>query len=66
MPMFRLLVGISFMTRSLILNVPPSMELNPMIMRSSVVLPQPEGPSSVKNSPGLTSRDRPLMIVSLP
>src|SRR3546814_14375118 len=28
----------------------------PAIMRSSVVLPQPEGPSSTKNSPALMSR----------
>ena len=31
--------------------LPPSGRSNPAIMRSSVVLPQPEGPSSVKNSP---------------
>ena len=31
---------------------------NPAIMRSVVVLPQPEEPSSVRNSPGLTSRSR--------
>ena len=29
------------------------MELKPAIMRRSVVLPQPEGPRRVKNSPSL-------------
>ena len=31
--------------------VPPSGASNPATMRSSVVLPQPEGPSRQKNSP---------------
>ena len=30
---------------------PPSGRSKPAIMRSSVVLPQPDGPSRVKNSP---------------
>ena len=32
-----------------------STELNPAIIRSRVVLPQPEGPSRVKSSPGCMS-----------
>ena len=32
----------------------------PATIRSVVVLPQPEGPSSEKNSPGSISRSRPL------
>ena len=64
--MFRLLVGMLLITLPSILISPPSMELKPMIIRSRVVLPQPDGPKRVKNSPGLTSRDRPLMMVSLP
>src|SRR4051794_38031661 len=35
---------------------PLSARLKPAIVRSNVVLPQPEGPSSVKNSPGSTAR----------
>ena len=35
---------------------PSSSSQKPAIMRSSVVLPQPDGPSSVKNSPSPTSR----------
>lgn len=45
---------------------PPSMELNPIIIRSRVVLPQPDGPSNVKNSPGFISNDNPSITVSLP
>src|ERR1051325_10536641 len=36
---------------------PPSGFSRPAIMRKVVVLPQPDGPSSPKNSPWLTSRD---------
>src|ERR1700740_1397840 len=35
---------------------PMSGRSNPAIMRSNVVLPQPEGPSRVKNSPASTAR----------
>src|SRR5471032_323330 len=35
---------------------PPSSSLKPAIMRSKVVLPQPDGPSRVKNSPCSTVR----------
>ena len=35
---------------------PPSGRSKPAIMRRSVVLPQPEGPSSVKNSPASTEK----------
>src|SRR5471032_3212119 len=35
---------------------PPSSSLKPAIMRSRVVLPQPDGPSRVKNSPCSTVR----------
>ena len=34
------------------------MVLNPAIIRSSVVLPQPDGPRKVKNSPLRTSKFR--------
>jgi hypothetical protein len=39
---------------------------NPAIMRSVVVLPHPEGPSSEKNSPGPMSRSIPSTATSSP
>ena len=39
---------------------------NPAIIRSVVVLPQPEGPSSEKNSPGGMSRLMPATAVKSP
>ena len=45
---------------------PASMELKPAIIRRSVVLPQPEGPSSVKNSPSLIFNDTSLIAVKSP
>ena len=39
------------------MKIPPALGCwKPAIMRKVVVLPQPEGPSNVINSPGLTSR----------
>ena len=66
MPMFRLLVGMLLITLSLTRISPPSMVLNPMIIRSSVVFPHPEGPSRVKNSPGLISADSPWITTFFP
>src|SRR5580704_2623710 len=40
-------------------TLPPSGSLNPATMRNAVDLPQPEGPSSVRNSPGRTARSKP-------
>jgi hypothetical protein len=37
---------------------PPSILLNPAIIRNKVVFPHPEGPSNVKNSPGLMLNDK--------
>ncbi len=45
------------MSAPLIRRVPSVGSSNPPIMRSSVVLPQPEGPSSEKNSPRRMSRE---------
>jgi hypothetical protein len=39
---------------------PPSGRSNPAIIRSSVVLPHPDGPSSVKNSPASMARLTPI------
>ena len=38
-------------------SVPDEIDSSPAIMRSVVVLPQPEGPSSTMNSPCRTSSD---------
>ena len=38
--------------------MPPSILLNPAIIRSSVVLPHPDGPRRVKNSPFRTVSER--------
>src|SRR5262245_1849357 len=43
------------MSRPLSVTRPVSGSSNPAIMRSEVVLPQPDGPSSEKNSPRATS-----------
>jgi hypothetical protein len=40
-------------------TAPPVGSLNPATMRSAVDLPQPEGPSRVRNSPGRTDRSKP-------
>ena len=45
---------------------PPSTVLKPAIMRSRVVLPQPEGPKRVKNSPCSMFRLMPLTAVKSP
>ena len=46
--------GTSFTTRSPIESVPALIDSSPAIMRSIVLLPQPDGPTSTTNSP---SRD---------
>ena len=48
---------------SSVTSLPPSLtwpavgSMNPATMRSVVVLPQPDGPSSTTNSPSATDRD---------
>ena len=42
------------MSLSFIRTVPDAGSMKPVIVRSVVVLPQPEGPRKVKNSPSLT------------
>src|SRR5258708_6598623 len=46
--------------------LPPSGRSKPAIIRSSVVLPHPDGPSSVKNSPALIERLTPSTAVNAP
>src|SRR5262245_61767593 len=50
--------GISFIRRSLKRISPPSISTRPAMARSVVVLPHPDGPSSVRNSPSSTYRSR--------
>ena len=66
MPMFLLYAGMLFITVPLKLIVPPSMELNPAIILSSVVFPQPEGPRRVNNSPSFIVVDRSEIMVRSP
>ena len=59
MPMSRVCAG--SLSMRLVPNriSPASSSQKPAIMRSSVVLPQPDGPSRVKNSPSPTVRFTP-------
>ena len=52
MPTSRRCGGVPVMSRPSISNSPRWCWLKPAISRSSVDLPEPEGPSSAKNSPG--------------
>ncbi len=54
--MSRLRGGSRVTTRSLIRISPLVTGSNPATIRSAVVLPQPDGPTSTRNSPGSTSR----------
>src|SRR6185312_6217446 len=49
----------SFTTRPPIAIVPPPISSRPAIIRSSVDLPQPEGPTSTQNSPSAMSTSTP-------
>lgn len=48
-----------FMSRPSMRIVPDETSSSPAMVRSKVVLPQPEGPSSEKNSPARISRSMP-------
>src|SRR4029079_8270284 len=66
MPMSRTCAGRRSM-RSLPKRISPlSSSQKPAIMRSKVVLPQPDGPSRVKNSPSATSRFTPSTARTVP
>jgi hypothetical protein len=58
--MSRLLGGTSFITRSPIRSEPFEITSRPATMRSTVVFPQPDGPTSTMNSPSATSRSSAL------
>ncbi len=47
----RLLAGTPLVSLPSISTTPDEISSNPAMVRRSVVLPQPEGPSSEKNSP---------------
>jgi hypothetical protein len=49
----RLLAGTPSMSLPSIITTPEVISSNPAMVRRSVVLPQPDGPSSEKNSPAL-------------
>ena len=49
-----------------ILNVPPVGLSSPAMIRSRVVLPEPEGPSSATSSPESICSDMPSRAVKLP
>src|SRR5258708_5501466 len=57
--MSRSLESTSFTTRPSIAIWPPPMSSRPASMRSSVDLPQPEGPTSTTNSPSAISSEMP-------
>ena len=46
--------------------VPPVISSSPASMRSSVDLPQPEGPTSTTNSPSAMSKPMPWMTLAVP
>src|SRR4029453_12688199 len=66
MPMLRLCGGIMITSSPPILMLPALARTNPARIIRSVVLPEPDGPSSVKNSPEATSRSSSLRTATLP
>src|SRR4051812_19068582 len=59
MAMSRSLGGTLFTTRPPIFTSPPEISSRPATMRSSVLLPQPEGPTSTQNSPSAIDTSTP-------
>src|SRR5262245_12774413 len=59
MAMSRSLGATRFTTRPPMAMSPPVISSSPAIMRSSVDLPQPEGPTSTQNSPSSMPRSMP-------
>ncbi len=66
MPMLRLCGGANVMSRSPTQTLPPDGCTKPPRMLSSVVLPEPNGPSSETNSPGAISSDTSSNTVTAP
>ena len=63
MAIFRARGGSSFTTRPPIRMSPEVCFSSPAIILSSVVLPQPDGPRSTRNSPSLMARSTPSTAV---
>jgi hypothetical protein len=66
MPMSRLAAATGAMSLPSTVTVPLSAVSNPARIRSAVVLPQPEGPSSATSSPGAMSSDSPSSARTVP
>src|ERR1044072_236055 len=66
MAMSRSFGATSFTMRSPILMSPPVISSNPARQRKAVVLPQPDGPTSTRNSLSATSMFRLLTAVTSP
>ena len=58
--------GMSFTTSPPMTISPPDIGSSPEIMRKSVDLPQPDGPTKTQNSPWAMSRSIPLMTSAAP
>ena len=66
MPMSRLAAGTDEMSLPSTRTDPVSAVSKPATMRSAVVLPQPDGPSSATSSPGAISIDSPSRALVAP
>ena len=66
MPMSRLFAGTDVTSRPPTETVPDVASSSPAKMRSAVVLPQPDGPSSATNSPGSMCRVSPSSARTVP
>ena len=66
MPTFRRCAGTRVMSRPSISIDPPDGVVKPAIIRSVVVFPEPEGPSSVTNSPRRTTRSTSSQATTVP
>src|SRR5579871_3083166 len=66
MPISRLAAGTEEMSLPSTSTEPVSAISKPATMRSAVVLPQPDGPSSATSSPGAISRDMPSRALVAP
>ena len=66
MPMSRLFAGTLVRSLPSTDTVPEVASSSPARMRSAVVLPQPDGPSSATNSPGSMRRVSPSSALTVP
>ena len=66
MAMPRFAAGTSFIRSPSSSSAPPEISSSPAIIRSSVDLPQPEGPTKTANSPGSIRRSMPWITGTVP